>query len=732
MKKFPFYKQLDAMDCGPSCLRMIARWYGKVYSLQYLREHSYITRSGVSMLGISDAAENIGFRTGGYRMNFEQILEVPLPFVAHWNGNHFVVVYHIRKKGKRFEVCVADPANGLLVYDRAEFEKFWCSTEKEGECQGHILALEPTPDFYTHESVEGHKLKIGYLLNYLRPYRSYFIQLALGMLTGSIISLIFPFLTQSIVDVGIGTGNLPFIVMILVAQLFLAIGQTANDLIRSWIMLHVTTRISIALISDFLQKLMRLPISFFDIKLTGDIMQRIDDHTRIQSFLTGTLISMVFSIITFIVYACIMSGYHGGILLVFMVGSALYIGWILLFMKRRRDLDYMRFQESSANQSNLVQLVTGMQEIKLNGCEKQKRWEWERIQARLFKVSIKGMVLGQSQQVGAFFINQAKNILISFLAVKTVIEGDMTLGTMMAVQYIIGQLNGPISQFIGFVQAAQDAKISLERLGEIHDRKDEETVEDGKIQEIPTGSDIQIRNLTYQYDGPHAPKVLDNVSFTVPAHQITAIVGMSGSGKTTLIKMLLGFYKPASGDILLDNINLENYSPHQWRMKCGIVMQEGYIFSDSIRRNIGVIDEMPDKKRVEQAAETANIKDFIDELPMGYDTKIGNDGHGLSSGQKQRVLIARAVYKAPEYIFFDEATNSLDANNEKIIMENLDNFFKGKTVVIVAHRLSTVRNANQIIVMDAGQIKEQGTHEELVRKKGEYYHLVKNQLELDA
>lgn len=732
MKKFPFYKQLDAMDCGPSCLRMIARWYGKVYSLQYLREHSYITRSGVSMLGISDAAENIGFRTGGYRMNFEQILEVPLPFVAHWNGNHFVVVYHIRKKGKRFEVCVADPANGLLVYDRAEFEKFWCSTEKEGECQGHILALEPTPDFYTHESVEGHKLKIGYLLNYLRPYRSYFIQLALGMLTGSIISLIFPFLTQSIVDVGIGTGNLPFIVMILVAQLFLAIGQTANDLIRSWIMLHVTTRISIALISDFLQKLMRLPISFFDIKLTGDIMQRIDDHTRIQSFLTGTLISMVFSIITFIVYACIMSGYHGGILLVFMVGSALYIGWILLFMKRRRDLDYMRFQESSANQSNLVQLVTGMQEIKLNGCEKQKRWEWERIQARLFKVSIKGMVLGQSQQVGAFFINQAKNILISFLAVKTVIEGDMTLGTMMAVQYIIGQLNGPISQFIGFVQAAQDAKISLERLGEIHDRKDEETVEDGKIQEIPTGSDIQIRNLTYQYDGPHAPKVLDNVSFTVPAHQITAIVGMSGSGKTTLIKMLLGFYKPASGDILLDNINLENYSPHQWRMKCGIVMQEGYIFSDSIRRNIGVIDEVPDKKRVEQAAETANIKDFIDELPMGYDTKIGNDGHGLSSGQKQRVLIARAVYKAPEYIFFDEATNSLDANNEKIIMENLDNFFKGKTVVIVAHRLSTVRNANQIIVMDAGQIKEQGTHEELVRKKGEYYHLVKNQLELDA
>lgn len=720
------------MDCGPSCLRMVARWYGKTYSLQHLREHSYITRSGVSMLGISDAAESIGFRTGGYRMNFEELLEVPQPFIVHWNRNHFVVVYDIKKKNNTYKIYVADPANGLLIYTQKEFEKFWCSTEKEGEPKGHLLALEPTPDFYEQENVEGHKLKIRYLLNYLRPYRHYFIQLSLGMLTGSIISLIFPFLTQSIVDVGIGTGNLSFILTILIAQLFLAIGQTANDLIRSWIMLHVTTRISIALISDFLQKLMRLPISFFDVKLIGDIMQRIGDHGRIQSFLTGTLISMAFSIITFIVYACIMSGYHAGILLVFIIGSALYIGWVLLFLKRRRDLDYMRFQESSANQSNLVQLVTGMQEIKLNGCEKQKRWEWERIQARLFKVSIKGMVLGQSQQIGAFFINQTKNILISFLAAKAVVEGGMTLGTMMAVQYIIGQLNGPISQFIGFIQAAQDAKISLERLGEIHDREDEEKVEDGKIQEIPSGSTLEIRNLTYQYEGPHSPKVLDNISLVVPARKITAIVGMSGSGKTTLIKMFLGFYKPVSGEILLNNISLDNYSPHQWRMKCGIVMQEGYIFSDSIKRNIGIIDEIPDKSLVEKAAGTANIKNFINGLPMGYDTRIGNDGHGLSSGQKQRILIARAVYKNPEYIFFDEATNSLDANNEKTIMENLNHFFKGKTVIVVAHRLSTVRHADQIIVMEAGQIKEQGTHEQLIAEKGAYYNLVKNQLELDA
>lgn len=730
MRKFPFYKQLDAMDCGPSCIRMIARWYGKIYSLQYLREHSYITRSGVSMLGISDAAESIGFRTGGYRMSFEQLEGVPLPFIVHWNRNHFVVVYDIRKTGQKVKVYVADPAIGLLGYDEKDFCKFWCSTEKGGQPEGHLLALEPAPDFYAHEEIEGPKLRIGYLINYLRPYRRYFIQLGLGMLTGSMISLIFPFLTQSIVDYGIGNSNLSFVVMVLIAQLCLAIGQTANSLIRSWIMLHVTTRISIALISDFLMKLMRLPISFFDIKLIGDIMQRIGDHGRIQSFLTGTLISMVFAIVSFIVYVFIMAGYHGMILIVFLIGSALYIGWVTLFLRRRRDLDYMRFQEASANQSNVVQLITGMQEIKLNGCEKHKRWEWERIQARLFKVSIKGMVLGQSQRVGAFFINQAKNIIITFLTVKAVIEGEMTLGMMMAVQYIIGQLNAPISQLIGFMQAAQDAKISLERLGEIHDQEDEEKAEEKKIQDIPSAAGLDISKLTFQYEGPNSPKVLDEISFHIPARKITAIVGMSGSGKTTLIKMLLGFYKPVSGDILLDGVGLDKYSPRQWRLKCGIVMQEGFIFSDTIKKNIGVTDEYPDRQRVEKAAIVANIHDFIRELPMGYETKIGSGGHGLSSGQRQRVLIARSVYKDPDYILFDEATNSLDANNEKVIMENLDRFFEGKTVIIVAHRLSTVCHADQIVVMEEGKIKEIGTHEELVKKQGVYYNLVKNQLEL--
>lgn len=719
------------MDCGPSCLRMIAKWYGKNYSIQYLREHSYITNSGVSMLGISDAAENIGFRTTGVRIEWGNMSDLPMPCIIHWNQNHFIVVYRICKLKKgEYKIYVADPAIGLLSYNKTEFLKFWQSTERNGDLMGHVLLLEPTPDFYSNQPVEEAKLRITYLYNYLRPYKRYLIQLILGMFTGSIISLIFPFLTQAIVDYGIGNGDLNFIVLVLIAQLFLSVGQTANNLIRSWIMLHVTTRVSISLISDFLIKLMKLPIAFFDSKQIGDILQRIGDHRRIQSFLTGTLISIFFSIFTFLVYTIIMAGYHAGMLAVFLSGSVLYILWVLMFLKKRRHLDYMRFQEASVHQSNLVQLVSSMQEIKLNGCEKQKRWEWERIQARLFKVSIKGLTLEQSQSVGAFFINQTKNILISFLAAKSVVNGEMTLGIMMAVQYILGHLNAPIEQFIGFVQSAQDARISLERLGEIHNREDEEKSDDAKIKAIPDARSIELKGVTYQYEGPHSPKVLEDINLIIPARKTTAIVGMSGSGKTTLIKLLLGFYQPVKGDILLDGINLCHYSPREWRMRCGIVMQEGYIFSDTIKRNIGTIDEVPDKELIAHAAKVANIDRFINELPMRYETKIGNDGHGLSSGQKQRILIARAVYKNPGYIFFDEATNSLDANNEKVIMNNLDRFFKGKTVVVVAHRLSTVINADQIIVLKEGKIIEQGKHLELLKLHGEYYNLIKNQLEI--
>ena len=736
--RFPFFKQLDAMDCGPSCLRMVAKYYGRIFSLQHVRELTYASREGVSMLNLSDAAENMGFRSRGVRLTWDQLRdEVPLPCIIHWTQNHFVVVTEVSRKswltrlsGKKTEevVHIADPALGLLSYNKTEFLKCWFAKGNEGIA----LLLEPTAGFYSEEPEKLNTKRYSYLLNYLRPYRKFIIQLLLGMLTGSFVSMIFPFLTQSIVDYGIGNSDINFIGMVLVAQLVLTFGQTANEIIRNWIMLHVTTRVSISLISDFLVKLMRLPISFFDSRMVGDLMQRMGDHHRIQTFLTSSLVNILFAAITLVIYTVIMATYHPGILLVFFIGSLMYIGWVLLFLKKRRELDYKQFQQASANQSNVIEMITGMQDIKLNNCEKQKRWEWERIQAKLYKVNIKGLLLSQNQLAGASFINQTKDIIISFMTARAVVTGDMTLGMMMAVQYIIGQLNAPIQLFIGFIQSAQDAKISLERLGEINEKEDEENPEDRKIHDVPLSKDIVLKNVTFQYEGPSSPKVLKKIDLEIPANKVTAIVGTSGSGKSTLIKLILGFYKPVRGEISLGGIAIDSYSQQQWRRQCGVVMQEGFIFSDSIAGNIAIGDEIPDRAKMDKAVETANIQSFIETLPLGYSTKIGSEGHGLSTGQRQRILIARSVYKNPGYLFFDEATNALDARNELVIMDNLSQFFKERTVIVVAHRLSTVKNADQIVVLEGGEIVEKGTHPELVEKKGTYYHLVKDQLELGS
>lgn len=729
MRNFPFFKQLDASDCGPSCLRMIAKYHGKNFSLQRLRDSSYLTRNGVSMLGISDAAESIGLRSIGARIGFDQLSEqVPLPCITHWKENHFVVVFAIKKD----KVHVADPAFGIIKYTIPEFLKGWTNSSDLSTARGLCLLLDPSPDFYNISEEKADKSSFKYLFSYLKQHKKFLRQLVLGLLLGSLLQLIFPFLTQSMVDVGINNRDMSFVTLILIAQLVLFVSQVSVEFIRNWILLHLTTRLNISLISDFLVKLMKLPIGFFDTKMIGDMLQRIGDHSRVEDFLTNQSLNVLFSMVNLVIFSLVLAFYSWQILLIFLIGSILYVVWITLFLKKRRELDFKRFKQLSENQGKLIELITGMQEVKLNNCEKQKRWEWERIQARLFKVNINRLSLAQTQIVGSGFINQLKNILISFLSAKLVIDGAMTLGGMVAVSYIIGMMNGPIEGLMGFIQTAQDAKISLERLNEIHLKDEEESVEEQKITLFPERKDINIRKLHYQYEGPRSPMVLKDIDLSIPSGKTTAIVGMSGSGKTTLIKLMLGFYPPVSGEITIGDIQLRNFSVRMWREKCGVVMQDGFIFSDTIINNITVGYDKVDRKRLLEAVRIANIRDFIESLPMGYNTKIGQEGAGLSQGQKQRILIARAVYKQPDFLFFDEATNALDANNERAIMENMESFYRGRTVVVVAHRLSTVKKADRIVVLDKGEIVENGTHDDLINKKGHYYKLVKNQLELGS
>ena len=738
------------MDCGPTCLRMVAAHYGRVFSLEGLREKSLITREGVSMLGISEAAEHIGLRSTGVKVSFDDLCDAPLPCIVHWNQQHFVVVYDIKTTSSRFSIFsspqreelgvrsrggemiyVADPAAGKLKYSREEFCRCWISTKDEGIDIGVALLLEPSPDFYEQEGEKINRKGFSFLFSYLRPYKKLIVQLFLGLLFGSLLQLMLPFLTQSIVDFGISAQNIGFVYLVLIAQLVLIFSSSAVGFIRGWILLHLGTRINISLISDFLIKMMRLPMGYFDTKMVGDILQRINDHSRIQNYLTNSSLSILFSFFNIFIFSIVLFLYSFTIFAIFFVGSALYFAWVWLFMKRRAELDHKNFAQQSANQSNVIQLVTGMQEIKLNACEQQKRWEWERIQAKLFRLQIKGLALAQYQDSGAVLINQSKNIIITALVAKLVIDGQMTLGMMMAVQYIIGQLNGPVDQLISFLRETQDAKLSLERLSEVHDKEDEEAKDESRIREIPTYKDIVLRQATFGYDETSIGEpVIKGIHLTIPIGKQTAIVGTSGSGKTTLIKLLLGFYPLQKGDILLGENNLKNYSIREWRNRCGVVMQDGFIFSDSIAKNIAPSVEIIDKERLLNAVITANIREFIESLPLSYNTKIGNDGHGLSQGQKQRILIARAVYKDPAFVFLDEATNALDTNNERIIMDNLQRFFKGRTSVVIAHRLSTVKNADQIVVLEKGEIVEIGTHQELTKKQGAYYQLVKNQLEL--
>jgi ATP-binding cassette subfamily B protein len=724
---FPFYKQPDSKDCGSTCLRIIAKHYGKLISLKEIRELSETTREGSSLLKLSDAAEAMGFKTIGVKVDFEKLKQAPLPVIVHWEKNHFVVVYRIRKD----IVYVSDPAFGLISFTKDEFISKWIGNNADGNTkEGITLLVEPTLAFKKHKWQEEEKRNFSFLFKYVFAYKNLLGQLALGLLVGSLLQLVFPFLTQSIVDVGIQNQDIGFIYLVLFAQIMLFIGRISVEALRSWILLHLTTRVNISLVSDFFIKLMNLPISYFDTRMTGDIMQRIGDHQRIEKLLTGTTLSTFFSFFNLIVFGTVLIYYSLSIFFIFIVGSLLYLGWVLFFMKRRKELDFKRFAQMSQEQSTVLELINGMQEIKMHNAEKQKRWSWEFLQARLFQVSIQSLSLEQFQEVGSSVINELKNILITFTSAMLVIEGDLTLGMMLALQYIIGQLNGPISDLVGFVRSYQDAAISLERLNEIHDKVDEEIPEKHLIKNIQQHNELKINELSFRYVGAEE-YVLSEITVNIKPQQTTAVVGASGSGKTTLMKLLLKFYEPSEGEIFYGKHNLQTVSTKAWREKCGVVMQEGYIFNDTIASNIAVGQDQIDQNRLLEAAEIANILGYIQSLPLGFNTKIGNEGVGMSTGQKQRLFIARAVYKNPEILFFDEATSALDATNERVVMENLQKYMHGKTVFIIAHRLSTVKNADHIIVINEGMVVEEGTHDELLHVKGAYWDLVKDQLELE-
>lgn len=733
MHRFPLTLQHDSMQCGIACLQMICKYFGRDYTLSALSRYCFATTEGVSLLGISEAADTLGLHTLSARATVDELAENPLPAILHWNQNHFVVLYKV-KNGRKF--YVSDPAKGRITYSYDEMIDHWASTMSYGRPAGIAMFFETTPAFFEFK-MEGmtdasERRSFRFLFGYVKKYRKYFVQIVIGLILGSCMQLVLPFLTQAIVDVGIKGKDLNIIWLILLGQLMLTASRTAIDFYRRWILLRIGMNINISLLSDFFVKLLKLPMSFFDTKLMGDLMQRMSDHSRVNNFLTQNCLNVTFSMLTFVVFSVVLFLYSKLVFGIFLLGSLGYGCWLLSFLRRRKVIDYELFEQQSINNNRTYEFITSMQEIKLQDCERRKCKEWETVQHNLFNVQQKSLKLQQTQEAGSIFINEIKNMVITVVAAASVIHGDITLGMMLAIQYIIGQLNSPVEQLMQFFYSLQDVKISLERINEIH-LMDDENGKDGLKEQVEDAEEgIALSHVDFKYD-PHAlHNTLSDINIHIPHGKVTAIVGASGSGKTTLIRLMLGYYPVSGGKLTIGGTDVNTLNKKWWRRQCGVVMQEGAIFSESIARNIAVDDHSVNQEQLYQAADLACIKDDIFYLPLRFDTKIGRDGMGLSQGQKQRILIARAIYKNPDYLFLDEATNSLDASNEYDIVTNLENFYAGKTVVIVAHRLSTVRNADQIIVLKHGQVVEIGNHESLTAKRGAYYQLVRNQLELGS
>ena len=723
-KKFPFFHQLERMDCGATCLRMIARHYNRYYSLEYLRELTYMGKQGVSLLEISDAAEVIGMQTLAVSVPFERLHDdIPLPFIAHWEDDHFVVVYDIKPD----RVWVADPAEGKYTLTKEEFLAGW----SEGDEEGVILVLEPTPDFYDRDGEGVDRSRWNYVWSYFRQETGLLIQLGIGIFVAGILQIITPFLLKSLVDIGIGHVEPNFITMMIIGLVLLFVAQLVVEVFRRWIIIHLGVRVNVKILSDFLQKLVRLPLRYFDNRLTGDLLQRIADHERIQRFLTSTTLVSILSLFNFLAFSVLLVFWSGKVFTVFLLGTLLNLVWVYLFQVRQDSIDYKSFDQYAENQSKLIELVDGMQDIKLNNAEKSKRWSWERTQAALIRTELSGAIFSQIQRTGGDLINEGKNLLILFIVANAVVLGDMTLGMLVAIMYVVAQLNSPIRQFIEFIRSFSEAKISLERMNEIHTKANEEDSQH-KIGMLPETGDLSMEDVYFQYNGPNSPVVLNGIDLTIRKGETTVIVGTSGSGKSTLLKLMLNVYQPVEGAVRLGEVKIDNLQHRFWRERCGAVLQDGYIFNDTIARNIALGDEVIDKRRLLRAVKVANIQSFIEGLPLGYSTRVGKDGLGLSLGERQRILIARAVYKDPDYFFFDEATSALDAFSEMLIMENLTENFPERTMIIVAHRLNTVRLADRIIVMESGEVVEQGTHDELYYARGAYYQLVRNQIELGA